>query len=72
MVGKRGGVIPRNPTIPILKPEERSFDAILLRNDIAHPRVLNQLLPLEHAAQEQADNDQHDCDFDEGEAPAGE
>src|SRR5690242_14797701 len=55
-------------TIAVLKSEERGFDAVLLRYQVAYASARDQFLSLEHTAQQQPDNDQHDSDFDKGEA----
>src|SRR5690349_11977957 len=48
------------------KSEIRSFDAILRRYQVTHARAGDQFLALEHAAQQQADDHEHDRDLDQG------
>ena len=64
-VGAGRGVITRQRTEPVLEAEEGCLDAVLLRDQIAHPCSSDELLSLEHATEQQADDDQHDGNFDQ-------
>ena len=61
-------VVARIGTIAVEEPEERSLDAILLRNDVAHTGAGDEFLALEHAAQQEPDNHEHDRNFNQGKA----
>ena len=67
-VGGSCCVIARKGAEAILEAEEGRLDAILLRDQVADARAGDQFLALKDAAKQQSDNDQHDCDFDQGEA----
>ena len=45
--------------------EVGGLGAVLLRNQVTHARALDQFLTLQHAAQQQADDDEHDCNFNQ-------
>ena len=61
-------VVARQATEPVLEAVERRFDAVLLRDEIADAGAGDQFLALEDAAEQQADDHEHDRDFDQGEA----
>src|SRR3989304_6304670 len=63
---RRGGVvITRIRAVTVPEPEERDRDLVLRGGQVAHSRTLDQLLALEHGAQQHADDHQHDRDLDQ-------
>src|SRR6185436_2303527 len=60
-------VVARQSAETVLGPEEGGLRAILLGNKITHARAGNEFLALENAAEQQADNHQHDSDLDQRE-----
>src|SRR5574343_915222 len=61
-------VITRKLLVPILVAVNCRRHSIQIIGDVLDLRLRDQLLSLQHPAQQQADNDQNDGDFDEGEA----
>ena len=61
-------VISWNLVIPVLVAVIGSGNTLVVVFQILDLRVLNQLLALQHAAQQQADDDEDDCNFNQREA----
>ena len=67
-VGAGRGVVTGQGAVAVLEAEEGGLDAVLLGDQVAHACPGDQFLAFEHATEQQADDDQHDGDFDQGEA----
>ena len=65
-VGSGRRIVARQRAEAVLEAEESGLDAVLLGDQIAHPCAGDELLSLEHATEQQADDDQHDGNFDQG------
>src|SRR4029078_11371806 len=63
-----GAVVSGQASIAILGSEEGRLHAILLGDQIPHPRALYKLLPGEHTPNEQPNDDEHDRHLEQGEA----
>lgn len=61
-------VIPRQRLELILIPINEQRDIPEVVGEVFHLRAVDQFLSLQHAAEQEADNHQHDGDFDQGEA----
>ncbi len=64
-VGAGRGVVTRQGAEAVLEAEERGLDAVLLGDQIAYPCPGDEFLSLEHATEQQADDDQHDGNLDQ-------
>jgi len=66
--GRGLGIVAGIGAEAVLEAEEGRLGAVLQGNQVAHACRGDQFLAFEHAAQQQADDDQHDGDFDQREA----
>src|SRR4029077_9131538 len=64
-VGAGRRVVTRQGTEAVLEAEESGLDAVLLGDQIAYPGPGDKFLSLEHTTEQQADDDQHDGNFDQ-------
>ena len=62
------GVIPRQCLELVLVTIDEYRGVFEICGKILHLRAVNEFLTLQHTAEQQADNDQHDGDFDQGKA----
>jgi hypothetical protein len=58
-------IVSRQRAQPIQKSKTRRLHSVLLSNQVAHERTGDECLPLQHAAHQNANVDQHDGDFDQ-------
>ena len=61
-------VVPRGGPKAILEAQERNLDAFLLRDKVPHPSARDELLPLDYATEEHADDHDYDRDLDQRES----
>src|SRR5690606_22761470 len=64
-----GAPVARHLAVAIDEAIIGGLHAAVLIGDVAHARAGDELLPLEYASQEQADDDQDDGHLDQGESP---
>ncbi|MBM4195646.1 MAG: hypothetical protein FJ197_00920 [Gammaproteobacteria bacterium] len=63
--GRGGGVVARQHAVAVLVGEDRGGDPLEVVLHLADPGVGDHFLTLQHPADQQADDDQHDRDFDQ-------